>query len=112
MSRPATWLHPVSGILVLALDWLFFGAEVITLETGVLVASLAAFASTAAGVYWIQRSRARDARTSALVKALFCGVIAGLPTSIGGTVLGTAVLALAGLTRWRSLREVRGGSRR
>jgi len=82
-------------------DWLFFGAEVITMGGALAPASIAAFAITAAGVFWIQRSRNADSRAVAAVKALFGGVVAGLPTSIGGTLLGTLVLVLAGLSRWK-----------
>jgi hypothetical protein len=99
-SRRASWLHPASGGLILGVDWLFFGVEVLSLETAVVLASLAAFATTTLGVFWIQRAQRRDSRTAAAAKALFAGVVAGIPTSIGGTVLGTAVLVLAGLARW------------
>jgi hypothetical protein len=100
------WLHPASAILILGVDWLFFGAEVLSLETAVVLASLAAFATTTLGVFWIQRARSADSRTAAAAKALFAGVVAGIPTSIGGTVLGTFVLALAGLSRWKRLRRL------
>jgi hypothetical protein len=105
-SRRPSWLHPASGALILGVDWLFFGAEVLSLETAVVLASLAAFATTTLGVFWIQRAKRRDSRTAAAAKALFAGVVAGIPTSIGGTVLGTYVLALAGLSRWKGSHSV------
>lgn len=98
------WLRPASAALILGVDWLFFGAEFITLGGGVLLASAAAFAVTSAGVFWIQRSRSGDSLTAAAIKALFAGIVAGIPTSIGGTVLGTLVLALAGLRAWTAPR--------
>lgn len=96
-----SWLRPASAAMILGVDWLFFGAEFITLGGGVLFASLAAFAITTAGVFWIQRSRNGDSRGSAAIKALFAGIVAGIPTSVSGTVLGTLVLLLAGISRRR-----------
>jgi hypothetical protein len=94
-----SWLRPASAALILGVDWLFFGAEFITLGGGILFASAAAFAITTGGVFWIQRSRKCDSRGSAGAKALFAGIVAGIPTSIGGTILGTLVLVLAGISR-------------
>lgn len=92
-------LHPASAVVILAVDWLFFGAAVLTLGTGVVASSLAAFAVTTVGVYWVQRARSRDSRLRAALKALAGGVVAGIPTSIAGTVVGTAILAVAGIRR-------------
>lgn len=94
-----TVLHPATGALILAVDWIFFGTDLLSLGATVVVSSLAAFAIAGAGTYWIQRARAGDSRVRALIKALFGGVVAGMPTSLAGTVVGTAVLALAGLQR-------------
>lgn len=95
-----SWLRPQSGLLILGVDWLFFGAEVLTLQLGVVVASAAAFTVTTTGVLWLQR-RGGDALLRALPKALFAGIVAGIPTSIGGTALGAIVLVLSGLKRLR-----------
>ena len=92
-----TPLHPASGALILLVDWLFFGADVASLGGLVLLTSLGAFTITALGVFWIQRTRARDSVARAALKALFGGIVAGIPTSLGGTVVGTVVLAMAGL---------------
>ncbi|HVZ47481.1 MAG TPA: hypothetical protein VG916_01745 [Gemmatimonadaceae bacterium] len=83
------------------MDWAFFGTDLLSAGLTTLVSSLAAFAVTAGGVYWVQRARAGDSRTRAALKALFGGVVAGVPTSIAGTVVGTAILALSGLQRLR-----------
>ncbi len=94
-----SWLRPQSGLLILGIDWLFFGAELMTFPVGgVVLAAFAAFAITASGVFWMQR-RGGDAMATAALKALLSGAVAGIPTSIGGTVVGAAVLALAGLRR-------------
>lgn len=103
MAATKPVLHAASGALILGVDWLFFGADMITLGASIVVTSIAAFAITAAGVFWIQRRKAGDSAARAAFKALFGGVVAGVPTSIGGTVLGTAVLVLSGLRRRGSL---------
>ncbi len=98
------WLHPKSGILILAVDWLFFGPELFTAGTTAIVTSPLAFLITTAGVFWIQRRKNGDSFNAALLKALLGGIVAGIPTSISGTILGTAVLALSGLSGWNQRR--------
>lgn len=94
-----TWLRPQSGLLILGIDWLFFGAELMTFPIGgAVLAAFAAFTITASGVFWMQR-RGGDSFAGAALKAFLSGAVAGIPTSIGGTVVGAAVLALAGLRR-------------
>lgn len=96
-SKSRTWLHPVSALVILGIDWLLFAEEVITFELALPLTCVLGFVSTTIAVYWIQRRKQGDARGTALLKALFGGFIAGLPTSVGGTVLGTVVLMMAGL---------------
>jgi hypothetical protein len=91
------WLHPTSALTILAIDWILFAEEVITFELALPLTCLLGFVSTFVAVYWIQRNKNQDSRGAAFGKALFGGFIAGLPTSIGGTVLATGVLMLAGL---------------
>lgn len=92
------WLLPQSGLLILGIDWMFFAPEamVVTLP----IACFLAFVSTTIGVFMLQRHKAGDPFSTAAGKALFAGIIAGIPTSISGTLLGTVVLVLAGLRPW------------
>lgn len=92
-------LHPGTGALILAVDWLFFGTEALTLGGAVILSSIAAFTITAIGVFWIQRNKGGDSFAAAAVKAFLSGVVAGIPTSIGGTALGGIILALSGLRK-------------
>jgi hypothetical protein len=92
-------LQPTAGLLILGVDWLFFGADAMTLGLTLILSSIAAFTITSIGVYWIQRKRAGDSAGKAALKALASGAVAGIPTSISGTVVGTLVLVLAGLRR-------------
>ena len=98
------WLHPASGVLILAVDWFFFGPELATGEAAAIITCPLAFLVTTAGVYWIQRRKHGDSRRSAFLKGLLGGVLAGIPTSISGTIFGTAVLVLSGLSSWNQRR--------
>lgn len=82
--------------MILSIDWLFFGAESISLGLATPVAAVAAFVVAGVGVFITQR-RSNDGMLPSALKALFGGVVAGIPTSIGGTVLATLVLLLAGI---------------
>ena len=98
--RPKYWLHPASGLLILGVDWLFFAPEAMTGEVAVIITSPLAFVVVSAGVFLIQRKRNQDSFGGALLKALLGGTVAAIPTSIGGTILGTLVLVLSGLSSW------------
>ena len=98
------WLHPASGLLILAVDWLFFAPEAATFAAAAIITAPLAFLVTGAGVFWIQRKKNGDLFASALAKALLGGIVAGIPTSIGGTILGTFVLVLSGLSKWNQRR--------
>lgn len=94
------WLHPASGLLILGVDWLFFAPEAATGGTAIIVTVPLAFIIVSSGVFLIQRRRNRDAVGGALLKALLGGFVAAIPTSIAGTILGTLVLVLSGLSSW------------
>jgi hypothetical protein len=99
-SRPKFWLHPASGLLILGVDWLFFAPEAMTGEFAAIITSPLAFVIVTGGVFLIQRKRNQDSFGGAMVKALLGGIVAAIPTSIGGTILGTLVLILSGLSSW------------
>lgn len=103
--RRKLWLHPASGLLVLGVDWLFFAPEAATMELAAIVTSPLAFLVTAIGVFWIQRRKNGDSVRQAALKALLGGFVAGIPTSIAGTIFGTLVLTLSGLSNWNQRRD-------
>lgn len=95
--RITTFFHPLSGLTILLIDWLSFGLDA---PTGFLLTALfcaGAFTATFAGVYWIQRRESHDSHASALLKALFGGLAAGVPFPVTGTIVGTGILILSGL---------------
>jgi hypothetical protein len=103
-QRKRFWFHPASGALILAVDWFFFGPEFVTAEAAAVITCPLAFLVTTAGVFWIQRRKQGDSFKSAMLKALLGGVLAGIPTSISGTIFGTAVLVLSGMSSWNQRR--------
>jgi hypothetical protein len=107
MPRRKFWLHPASGLLILAVDWLFFAPEAMTFEAAAILTSPLAFLITGMGVFWIQRRKNGDSFASAAAKAFFGGIVAGIPTSIAGTVVGTLVLVLSGLSSWNQRRDAK-----
>ena len=98
--RRKFWLHPASGLLILAVDWLFFAPEAMTMEAAAVITSPLAFLVTGIGVFWIQRRKNGDSFGAAVLKAFVGGIVAGIPTSIAGTLVGTLVLVLSGLSNW------------
>jgi hypothetical protein len=98
--RRKFWLHPMSGLLILGVDWLFFAPEAATAELAAIITSPLAFIIVSVGVFWIQRRRNGDSFVNAALKALLGGFVAAIPTSIGGTILGTLVLVTSGLSSW------------
>ena len=98
--RRKYWLHPTSGLLVLGVDWILFAPEAATAEVAAILTCPLAFLIVSIGVFWIQRRKNGDSFGAAALKAFLAGVVASIPTSIGGTILGTLVLAASGLSNW------------
>jgi hypothetical protein len=92
-----TFYHPASGVVILGIDVLVFGPEMLSgfLDTPVMCAL--AFMATFPLVYLIQWKWAKDNAATAFGKAFLGAFLAGLPFSIAGTMLGAAVIALSGL---------------
>lgn len=97
-KKSGIWLHPVSGGLILFFDNLFFAPEALTGELGWVVAGPLAFLLTTVCVFVVQRKRSRDSFGASAVKGLFGGILAGIPFNIAGTVVGSLVLILSGLS--------------
>jgi hypothetical protein len=92
-----TFYHPASGVVILGIDILVFGPEMLSgfLDTPVMCAL--AFFTTLPLVWVIQSRWSKDTMAVAFGKAFLGAFLAGLPFSIAGTMLGAAVLALSGL---------------
>lgn len=93
-----TFFHPLSGLVILGVDWLAFGIELPTQLLLEPIVSVLAFAIT----FWaVSKIQERDGDTPrwAGFKALLGALAAGVPLPIAGTVVGTAILVLSGLPR-------------
>jgi hypothetical protein len=94
-----TWLHPWTGVTILALDWLLFGSNLLSglalTPVVIVVGAVTAFVSTC----WIERQRAGRPLRHALGAALVAAVVVGAPLPLAGTLVGAWVIALSGLPR-------------
>lgn len=93
----------MSGVVILAVDWIAFGIDVPTGFALVALVSAAAFVATFLVVFRIQR-RAGDSPERSCAKAFLGAFAAGVPFPITGTVVGAAILAMSGLPRIGSRR--------
>lgn len=91
-----SFYHPLSGLAILGIDWVFWGLGWELGPVSCAVAVVAAFASSYAVVQRVQ-TRCGDDPKRARLKALIGATAAGVPFAIGGTVLGGLILALSGL---------------
>jgi ABC-type Mn2+/Zn2+ transport system permease subunit len=92
-------LHPVSGILILGLDWLLFSGSAITLGASTLVLAGIGFTLGGLGTGLVQRSFHGDGLAKTLLKGLLAGIAVGIPLPVAGTAVGAGILALSGIDR-------------
>jgi hypothetical protein len=92
-----TFYHPASGVVILGLDWLAFGTDLLTGLLAVPAICVLAFLVTFPLLVAIQLKWTKDALPAALGKAFLGAFLVGLPFPITGTILGAAILALSGL---------------
>ena len=102
-KRRQLFLHKLSGLWVFLVDNAFFGVTVATaIPTGgfsLLITCSLASLSGGLGVFLIQKMINGDSLRQALNKALLAGALAGIPTSLAGTIYGAWVLRMAGLSK-------------
>jgi len=92
-----TFYHPASGVVILGVDLLVFGPEMLSGFLDTPIMCILAFFTTLPLVWLIQSKWSKDTMGNAFWKAFLGAFLAGLPFSIAGTMLGAAVLALSGL---------------
>lgn len=95
-DKPRLYL-PISGLLVLGLDWLFFSSNALSggLATPLIV--VLGFIAGTVGTFALQKWIAGDIWWKAATKAVIAGVAVGVPWPIGGTIFGGWVLLSSGL---------------
>jgi hypothetical protein len=92
-----TFYHPASGVVVLMLDWLIFSTDFFTGFLAVPVMCVLGFLITFALVYAIQTKWGKNTASAACGKAFLGAFLVALPFPVTGTILGAAILTLAGL---------------
>lgn len=95
----ASLIHPLSALILIAIDGLWSLADWAAVAWGITIplSFLAVFLPTSL----IQRFLKRDSTGKAVAVASALGVLAAIPTPIAGTAVGAIALGLAGI---RSLR--------
>lgn len=89
-------LHPMSGLLILFLDYAFFVEEITIIA--IPFTCLLAFVLSFTGVFLIQKFIDNEDTGRSVAKAFFGGVVTGLPTPVFGTVFGSLILFVSGLS--------------
>ena len=92
-------LLPLTGIWILALDWLLFSSNVLSAGLATPIVVALGFFLGGVGTLVLQRWIAGDSYWKALSKALVAGVVVGVPWPLFGTVLGGWILVAAGLSK-------------
>ena len=96
-ARRKTALHPGSGIAVLALDWIFFSSNALSLGLSTPWIVTLGFVLGTLMVTGIQYRFDTDTLGTSGLKGLLSGVAVGIPFPIAGTAVGAWVLSLSGL---------------
>jgi|WetSurMetagenome_2_1015567.scaffolds.fasta_scaffold191054_1 hypothetical protein len=107
---PPPPIHPLAALAVIALDNVFNVLEFLDpflLLVTSLVVGLLGFLATLLS----QRFLAREGWGVAAAKGLVMGIIAGVPYSVTGTVVGAPLLLWAGVHQWANLLPASGNNR-
>lgn len=96
-TRPL--IHPVSALVLLLFDYLFFSLEVPLVSLP--LACFLAFVLTFTSITIVQRKLCADCRRDAVLKATLCAILAAIPTPIAGTAAGALILSMAGIRQVR-----------
>jgi len=97
---PPSPIHPLAAIATLALDYVFTLIEIpetLTFTPLILGTMLVTGTLGFAAVTLVQHYLAKDKWGPAVAKGVVMGIVAGVPYSVAGTVVGIPLLAWAGL---------------
>jgi hypothetical protein len=106
-SGPFRWLVdpdrglllPLTGIWILALDWLLFSSNLVTAGLATPIVMGIGFLLGGGGALILQKRIAGDPFWKALPKAIVAGIVVGAPWPLAGTLVGGWVLLAAGMQR-------------
>ena len=94
-SNLKTFYHPASGVVILGLDWLACGTDLLTGLLAVPMISILSFLVSFPVIYAIQTKWSKNSVSSALGKAFLGAFLVAIPTPITGTLLGAAGATLS-----------------
>jgi hypothetical protein len=97
LPKNKTYFHPLSGMVILGVDWLAWGLDFFSGFTAVLAVAAGSFGVTYAAVTAIQQKLHGDDPKTARKKAMMGAAAAGVPFPVTGTIVGAAIIALSGL---------------
>lgn len=103
-DRHRTFLHPASGVVILALDWLLFSGNALSLGLSTPFLAVLGFALGSLITARLQRRYGQDTIGTSWLKGLLAGLAVGVPWPIAGTAVGAWVLSLSGLNRLKQRR--------
>lgn len=95
-------LLPLTGIWILALDWLLFSSNALTGGIATPVVVVIGFLVGGIGTLVLQKRVAGDPFWKAMFKALVAGVVVGVPWPLTGSLVGGWILLAAGLNKPKS----------
>jgi hypothetical protein len=99
-SEKKSLIHPFSGILVLLIDNLLFGANALSVGLSLPIVCTLAFIITGISVFFIEKHMDNNSTAGSVLRALVLAILAGVPTSIAGTAIGAIILSWAGLKKF------------
>lgn len=76
-------LHPLTTVVLFAVDWMMFGGEVMTVGIGWTVSILVSFV-LGFGVFLTQKHIYKDDHETALAKAVMLALLTAIPTPLPG----------------------------
>jgi hypothetical protein len=94
-------LHPASGAIILALDWILFSGNALSLGLGTGVLAFVGFVLGLLSVGFVQYRYGHEPMIASGLKGVLAGAAVGIPFPIAGTAVGGLVLTLSGLDRWK-----------
>ncbi len=92
-------LLPLTGVWILALDWLLFSSNLMTAGVATPIIVLIGFIVGGIGTTILQKAIAGDRLWKAILKGLFAGIAVAVPWPLMGSLLGGWILLAAGMRK-------------
>ena len=101
ISERAGLFHPITGMLVLGLEWAIFGGTAATMGLGMFLMCGVGLLSGFCGAFIVQRMLGKDSWRVSLIKGAVAGLVVGVPFPVAGTALAGLILAISSLDKHR-----------